>query len=389
MLISANYAAIILYICRKISGMPKYIYQYKNWTNFTWDDKAILPILGEVRNLQGRLLGEMCALGFSLQKEATLNTLTLDVLKTSEIEGEKLNRAQVRSSLAKRLGIEIEGWVYSDRNVEGIVEMMLDATQNYKQPLTEERLFGWHAALFPTGRSGLYKIEVAQYRTGEMQVLSGAMGKERVHYEAPAPDTLKNEMDKFIAWFNSNIKIDPVIKAAIAHLWFVTLHPFDDGNGRITRALSDMLLARSDNTSKRFYSMSTQILKERKKYYAALEKSQHCESDITHWLNWFLSCLKRALLASENILQSVLTKAAFWDKHSQTPLNERQILMLNKLLDGFFGKLKSSKWAKITKCSSDTALRDIKDLIEKGILRQEEGGGRSVNYTLNDAYLKF
>jgi Fic family protein len=373
----------IFYIfAAKFKIMLKYIYQHKNWTNFTWDDKAILPLLGEVRNMQGRLMGKMSALGFSLQEEATLNTLTLDVLKTSEIEGEKLNKAQVRSSLARRLGIEIDGWVYSDRSVEGVVEMMLDATQNYMQPLSEERLFGWHAALFPKGFSGSYKIEVAQYRTGKMQVVSGAMGKEKVHYEAPAPGVLKKEMDEFIAWFNSDIKIDPVIKSAIAHLWFVTLHPFDDGNGRITRALSDMLLARSDDTPKRFYSMSNQILKERKKYYAALEKSQHSEADITHWLNWFLACLKRALLASENILQSVLQKADFWDKHSQTPFNDRQILMLNKLLDGFEGKLKSSKWAKITKCSPDTALRDIKDLMEKGILKQDESGGRSTNYEL-------
>ena len=332
--------------------------------------------------MQGRLLGKMSALGFSLKEEATLNTLTMDVLKTSEIEGEKLNRAQVRSSIARRLGIEIAGWVHSDRNVEGVVEMMLDATQNYRQPLSEERLFGWHAALFPTGRSGMYKIDVGQYRTGEMQIVSGAMGKEKVHYEAPSHQALKVGMDKFIEWFNSNLKIDLVIKAAIAHLWFVTIHPFDDGNGRITRALSDMLLSRSDDSSLRFYSMSSQILKERKKYYAALEKSQHGDNDITHWLNWFLSCLQRALVASEKILQSVFRKAEFWDKHSQTPINARQKLMLNKLLDGFDGKLKSSKWAKITKCSADTALRDIKDLIEKGILKQEEGGGRSTNYEL-------
>jgi Fic family protein len=362
--------------------MTKYIYQQDNWTHFTWDDKTISPLLGEVRNLQGRLMGKMSALGFSLQEEASLDTLTIDVLKSSEIEGEKLNRAQVHSSIARRLGIEIAGLTHSDRHVEGVVEMMLDATQNYRQPLSEERLFGWHAALFPTGRSGMYNIEVGCYRTGEMQIVSGTIGNEKVHYEAPTPQTLKKEMDKFIAWLNSDLKIDPVIKAAIAHLWFVTLHPFDDGNGRMTRALSDMLLARGDESPKRFYSMSNQILTERKKYYAALEKSQHGEIDITHWLNWFLSCLKRALLSSEEILKNILRKADFWNRHSQTSLNDRQQLMLNKLLNGFKGKLQSSKWAKITKCSTDTALRDIKDLIEKGILRQEEFGGRSTNYEL-------
>jgi len=276
--------------------MARYIYQQNNWTHFTWDDKSISPLLGEVRNLQGRLIGKMSAFGFSLQKEAVLNTLTVEALKTSEIEGEKLNLAQVRSSIARRLGIEISDWVYSDRNVEGVVEMMIDATQNYTHPLSEERLFAWHSALFPTGFSGMHKIAVGQYRTGEMQIVSGAIGKDKVHYQAPAPQTLKEEMDKFIAWFNSALKIDPVIKAAIAHLWFVTIHPFDDGNGRITRALSDMLLARGDDTSMRFYSMSSQILKERKKYYTALEKSQHGESDITHWINWFLACLRLRLI---------------------------------------------------------------------------------------------
>ena len=362
--------------------MARYIYLLDDWTNFVWDSDIVLPMLCEVRNLQGLILGKMNALGFSLQEEATLNTLTTDVLKTSEIEGEMLNKAQVRSSIARRLGIEIAGMAHPSRNVEGVVEMMLDATQNYKRPIDEERLFGWHAALFPTGRSGMYKIETGQYRTSDMQVVSGAMGKEKVHFEAPPPQTLKKEMDKFIAWFNSDINIDPVVKAAIAHLWFVTLHPFDDGNGRITRALSDMALARSDDSNRRFYSMSNQILKERKKYYAALEKSQHGDRDITHWINWFLSCLKRALLSTEKTLQSVFQKADFWKKYSQTSFNDRQKLMLNKLLDGFDGKLKSSKWAKITKCSADTALRDIKDLIEKGVLKQEEAGGRSTNYEL-------
>ncbi len=373
---------IICIFAAKKKVMTKYIYLQKDWPRFTWNDKVLAITLGEVRNLQGRLMGKMHSLGFSLQEEATLTTLTLDILKSSEIEGEKLSRAQVRSSIARHLGMDIAGLVSSARNIEGIVEMTLDATRNYQQPLTEERLFDWHAALFPTGRSGMYKIEVARYRTGEMQVVSGAMGKEKIHYEAPQPQFIEQEMAQFLAWLESESRIDSVIKAAIAHLWFVTIHPFDDGNGRIGRAISDMLLARSDESQQRFYSMSNQILNERKKYYTVLEKSQHGNLDITDWLDWFLNCLKRALLSTENTLHSVLHKADFWNKYSRTPLNERQQIMLNKLLDGFKGKLKSSKWAKITKCSSDTALRDIKDLMDKGILRQETEGGRSTNYEL-------
>ena len=365
--------------------MVRYIYQNENWTDFTWDDKQITVLLAQVRNLQGRLLGKMNRLGFDFQAEATLEIITLDILKSSEIEGEKLNRAQVRSSIARRLGIEAAGLVASVRNVDGIVEMMLDATQRYELPLTEERMFGWHAALFPTGYSGGYKIDVACYRKGAMQVVSGAMGKEKVHYEAVATEKVKSEMDVFLKWFNAdNDKIDSVVKAAIAHLWFVTVHPFDDGNGRIARAISDMLLARSDESKQRFYSMSAQILKERKKYYEMLEKTQHSiNSDITVWLDWFLNCLKNALFASEKILQSVLYKADFWNENAKTTFNDRQIKMLNKLLDGEFrGKLQSSKWAKICKCSQDTAIRDIKDLMEKGILQQEQQGGRSTNYEL-------
>jgi Fic family protein len=368
--------------------MATYIYQQENWTDFKWDDRVISVLLGQIRHLQGCLLGKMSTLGFPLQTEAILTTLTLDIQKSSEIEGEKLSRAQVRSSVARRLGIEIGGLVSVDRNVEGVVEMMLDATQNYAQPLTEDRLFGWHATLFPAGRSGMYKINTGCYRSGEMQVVSGAMGKEQVHYEAPPPRTVKGEMVKFLHWMNATHscekKLDPVIEAAIAHLWFVTIHPFDDGNGRIARAITDMLLARSDGSSQRFYSMSAQILNERKKYYDALKKSQHGSHNITLWIHWFLDCLNRALLASEQTLQSVLYKADFWNRYAKTAINDRQRLMLNKLLDGDFrGKLKSSKWAKITKCSADTALRDIKDLIEKGILRQDMQGGRSTNYELN------
>ncbi|MCL2328369.1 MAG: Fic family protein [Bacteroidetes bacterium] len=372
--------------------MARYIYQYKNWTNFTWDYSKIALVLGEVRNLQGKLLGTMNALGFSLQSEAVLETLTLDIMKSSEIEGEKLNRKQVRSSIAKRLGLEIGGLEFIDRSVEGVVEMLLDATQNYTDDLSEDRLFGWHSALFPSGRSGMYKIEVGKYRTGEMQVVSGAMGKEIIHFEAVEAKNVKPEMDKFINWINEKPQIDTVIKSAIAHLWFVTIHPFDDGNGRIARAISDMLLARSDGSSQRFYSMSNQILKERKKYYLALEKTQHSDSDITLWLNWFLNCLKNSLLNTEVTLKNVFRKASFWETHRNTQLNERQRFIINKLFDNlaspssaslrFYGKLTSSKWAKMTKTSSDTALRDIKDLMEKGIFKQDEAGGRSTNYEL-------
>jgi Fic family protein len=362
--------------------MAKYIYQHKNWTNFTWDYSKIAVVLGEVRNLQGKLSGTMNAWGFSLKSEAMLETLTLDIMKSSEIEGEKLNRKQVRFSIARRLGIETGGLVFANRDVEGVVEMLLDATQNYTQNLSEDRLFGWHSALFPSGRSGMYKIETGKYRTGEMQVVSGMLGNEKVHFEAVKAEDVKAEIDKFINWVNEKSQIDPVLKSAIAHLWFVTIHPFDDGNGRIARAISDMLLARSDESSQRFYSMSNQILKERKKYYSALEKTQYGDSDITFWLNWFLHCLKNSLINTEVILKSVFHKADFWEKHRNTQLNERQRLMINKLFDDFLGKLTSSKWAKITKCSTDTALRDIKDLIEKDILQQEEAGGRSTNYTL-------
>lgn len=368
--------------------MAKYIYQRESWTDFTWDDKKISTLLAQIRNLQGRLLGKMTSLGFDYQEEASLENITLDILKSSEIEGEKLNKQQVRSSIARRLGLNVAGLVNSARNIDGIVEMMLDATQHYENLLTEERIFGWHAALFPIGYSGNYKIDVACYRKGEMQVVSGAFGHEKIHYEAVAKENVKLEMDAFLKWVNAkDEQLDSVIKAAIAHLWFVTIHPFDDGNGRIARTICDMLLARSDESKYRFYSMSAQINRERNKYYAALENVQHRteDSDVTAWLEWFLSCLKNALNASEKILQSVLRKAGFWNEHAKTIFNARQKMMLNKLLDGDFrGKLQSSKWAKMCKCSQDTAIRDIKDLIEKDILRQEESGGRSTNYELNE-----
>lgn len=364
--------------------MIKYIYQYSQWPHFTWDDKEINVLLGKVRHLQGKILGQMETLGFSVKEEAILSTLTLDVLKSSEIEGQTLNYEQVRSSIARRLGMDYAGLVHADRNVEGVVEMMLDATQHFSHQLTEERLFGWHACLFPTGWSGMHRIDTGCYRKGEMQVVSGPMGKEKVHYQAPAPDRVKAEMDAFIEWFNGDAKIDAVLKSAIAHFWFIIIHPFDDGNGRIARAISDMLLARSEESSQRFYSLSNQILIDKKNYYQILQKVQHNKSDITEWLTWFLGCLYRSLESTGETMKRVVFKANFWDKHNHTLLNSRQRLMLNKLLDGFEGKLKTSKWAKIAKCSADTALRDIKDLIEKGILKQEDSGGRSTNYELID-----
>ncbi len=362
--------------------MAKYIYENPNWTEFTWDDKSINTIFGEVRLMQGKIIGQMNALGFSAKEEATLTALTLDIVKSSEIEGELLHYDQVRSSIARRLGINTAGLVPSNRHIEGVVEMMLDATQRYKLPLTEKRLFGWHASLFPTGYSGPYQIEVGRYRTGEMHVVSGAMGKEKVHYQAVNQEFVKAEMDKFLDWFNNDHKLDPVLKAAIAHFWFIIIHPFDDGNGRIGRAITDMLLAQAEGSGERFYSMSSQILIERKRYYQVLQKVQFSSGDITEWLEWFLQCLKNAMIATEETTQRILQKAEFWKLHEHTLLNARQRLMLNKLLDGFEGKLQTSKWAKITKSSKDTALRDIKDLIEKGILKQTDDGGRNVNYEL-------
>lgn len=362
-----------------------YIHEKANWTDFTWDDNKVMAKLGEVRNFQGRLLGKMESLGFDLQTEAVLNTLTLDVTKSSEIEGDILDPAQVRSSIATRLGIEIAGAVDSERHIDGIVEMMLDATQRYSFPLTKERLFGWHASLFPSGYSHLYKITVADWRkdtTGPMQVISGPLGKEKVHFQAPSSDSIESEMTSFLVWFEKQQELDLVLKAAIAHLWFVTIHPFDDGNGRITRAITDMMLARSDQSIRRFYSMSAQIRIERKQYYENLEKTQKGNSDITEWIMWFLQCLLNAIHASNETLSNILHKAEFWKIHAKTLLNERQQKIINKQLDGFEGKLTTSKYAKINKCSQDTALRDIQDLISKNILQKESSGGRSTNYEL-------
>lgn len=365
--------------------MALYIHQRKEWPKFTWEETATAAQLANVRHRQGRLLGRMEGLGFQLRAEAVLQSLTEEVLKTSEIEGERLDKDQVRSSIARRLGIETGALAPADREVEGIVEVMLDATQNFDQPLSEERLHSWHAALFPTGRSGMTKIEVGQWRSdkkGPMQVVSGAMGRERVHFQAPPAKSLKKEMQAFIRWFNAEDKIDPVIKAGLAHLWFVTIHPFDDGNGRIARAIADMALARSENSARRFYSMSAQIRLERNAYYNILETTQKGGLDITPWLNWFLSCLSRAFDGAETILASVLRKARFWEDHAKEKFNDRQRMMIDRLFNGFVGKLTSSKWAKLAKCSQDTASRDIDDLIKRGILVKEPGGGRSTSYAL-------
>ncbi len=362
-----------------------YIHEKDNWTNFTWNEKLVSKKLAETRNRQGRLLGKMESLGFELQDEAVLNTITLEIVKSSEIEGEILDLEQVRSSVARRLGIELAGAIESERHIDGIVEMMLDATQHYDFPITKDRLFGWHSSLFPTGWSNMYKIIVADWRKdtkGPMQVVSGAMGKEKIHFEAPNSDRINSEIENLINWIELENDIDPVLKSAIVHLWFITIHPFEDGNGRITRAITELLLARSDNSVKRFYSMSAQIRIERKQYYEILEKTQKGNSEITEWILWFLECLKNSFESTSELLSKILLKAEFWKVNTKIILNERQQKMLNKLLDGFDGKLTTSKWGKICKCSQDTALRDIQDLIKKEILQKAKSGGRSTNYEL-------
>lgn len=365
--------------------MNRYIYDQSDWPKFRWDQKSLAAPLAAVRHRQGRLIGRMEGLGFALRKEAVLQTVMLDVLKSSEIEGEILNREQVRSSVARRLGMDVAGVVPVDRNVEGVVEMMMDATQNFDKPLTAERLFGWHGALFPTGRSGLNRIRVGAWRDdsgGPMQVVSGPIGREQVNYKAVAADRVDAEMAAFIHSANAPTDTDPVLRAAIAHLWFVTIHPFDDGNGRIARAIADWALARSEASPQRFYSMSAQIRHDRNAYYDVLERTQKDTLDITPWLEWFLGCLDRAFDGTEDTLSAVFRKARFWEKHAPAPVNERQRLILNKMLDGFEGKLTSSKWAKLTKCSQDTAHRDILDLVEHGALLKDSAGGRSTSYSL-------
>lgn len=363
--------------------MVLYIHQLQQWPKFHWEQDELINLLAEVRQLQGKLLGKVELLGFELKDEANLETLIQDIVKTSEIEGEVLNPDLVRSSIAVRLGLDNLGIEHSNRNIDGIVEMMLDATQNSNKSLTDERLFGWHGALFPTGRSGLYKIEIAQWRTGDMQVVSGGMGRENIHFEAPKPDRLEIEMQDLINWFNQENSLDSILKAAIAHLWFITIHPFDDGNGRIARAITDMQLSKSDGVNQRFYSMSSQINAEKKSYYTILERTQKGDLDITHWLKWFLNCLKEAIIASNTIIDKVVRKHQFFVKNASKITNERQRMILTKLLEGFEGNLTSSKYAKIAKTSPDTALRDINDLVKKGILLKADSGGRSTNYLLN------
>lgn len=369
--------------------MPEYIHRLRDWPRVHWDQDALTAALAEVRHRQGRLLGRMESLGFSLRKEAELETLTLDVLKSAEIEGERLPADQVRSSLARRLGMETAGTTHSEREVEGVVEMMLDATQNLWKPLSKERLFAWHSALLPTGRSGMRRITTGAWRNdaaGPMQVVSGPIGKETVHYEAPAASLIEREMSRFLAWANDAAdKTDAVLRAALAHLWFVTIHPFDDGNGRIARAIADWGLARSEGSSQRFYSMSAQIRQERNDYYDILERTQQGSLDVTPWMEWFLGCLGRAFDGTETTLAAVLRKARFWESHAQATLNERQRAILNRLLDGLIGKLTTSKWATLVKCSHDTALRDIQNLIEQGILTRDASGGRSTSYSLKDS----
>lgn len=362
--------------------MAIYIHQLKNWTNFQWNEQDFISLLSEVRNLQGKLMGKVELLGFELKDEANLETLIQDVVQSSEIEGEILNPEHVRSSIATRLGLEDSGLQHSDRHIDGVVEMMLDATQNNDKTLSNERLFGWHAALFPTGRSGMYKIEVAKWRSGDIQVVSGGMGREIVHYEAPKAELLEQEMKQFIDWFNSDSSLDPILKACVAHLWFVTIHPFDDGNGRIARAITDMQLSKADGVNQRFYSMSAQIKNERKAYYKILKHTQKDDLDITQWIVWFLECLKNAILSSNTIIDKVVKKHQFWAKNAGLINNVRQQKMLNKLMDDFEGNLTTSKWAKITKTSQDTALRDITDLVNKGILIKANSGGRSTHYEL-------
>jgi Fic family protein len=369
-------------------NLRMYIYQDPHWPNFTWDANKVQQALLPVTFAEGRLLGKMENLGFHLQEQATLITLTNDVLKTSEIEGEMLKTDEVRSSIARHLGIDIGGLLPADRHVDGIVEMLLDATQHYDKPLTEERLCGWHEALFPRGMSGLMFVNNGILRTdqaGPMQVVSGHYGRERVHFEAPPASQLPVELHKFLEWFNqSQTHTNTLVKAAIAHLWFVTLHPFDDGNGRISRAIADMVLAQAEGQPRRFYSMSAQIRRDRKNYYLELEHAQKGTLDITPWIIWFLNTLSRAIMLSESHLEKILYKAKFWELHASKKLNERQIFMLNILFDGFKGKLSTSKWAKMMKCSQDTAARDIGDLMNQDILIKSAEGGRSTHYCLKD-----
>lgn len=363
-----------------------YLWENQEWPHFQWDDTSLVSLLAKVSREQGRVLGKMEGLGFELRSEAHLRTLSEDVVNSSEIEGEKLAPDQVRSSIARRLGMEISGLVPADRDVEGVVEMMLDATENYTKPLTEKRLCAWHASLFPTGRSGMSKILVGRWRDdskGPMQVVSGPVGRETIHYEAPPADRVGEEVKNFLTWLKQPGDMEPLFVAGLAHLWFLTIHPFENGNGRIARAIADMALARAEKTEQRFYSMSAQIRREQKKYYQVLEQVQQNTLDVTHWQDWFLSCLLRAIEGAQSTLGTVFNKARFWERFAKEPLNKRQIKVLNRLLDGFEGKLTTSKWAKIAKCSQDTAYRDILNLIDCKALAKDQAGGRSTSYSLS------
>jgi Fic family protein len=362
-----------------------YIYELPGWPNFIWDEQRISRGVADIRHNQGLLAGRMSALGFSIQTEASLNALTLDVEKSSEIEGEMLERSQIRSSIARRLGLDIGGLVPSDRNVDGVVEMTLDATHRYDQPLDQDRLFSWHALLFPGVHSGRSPITIGAWRddsSGAMQVVSGAIGRERVHFEAPPARRVAAEMERFLAWFNESLGIDDIVRAAVAHFWFVTIHPFDDGNGRIARAIADMALARSEKSTARFYSMSAQIRSQRSSYYEVLEATSKGSLDITAWIAWFIETLSQSIDAAQAQLNSAQSKSRFWDRLNRTPMNARQRLVLNRLLDGFEGKLTTSKYAKLAKCSQDTALRDILGLVSAGVLVKDDAGGRSTSYSI-------
>ncbi len=371
--------------------MP-FIHSLPAWPAFTWSDAALAPLLAAARHKQGRLLGRVESLGFELRRQAGLEVLISDVIKSSAIEGEVLDYDSVRSSIARRLGIELGGMVPADRHVEGVVEMMLDATQRFDSPLTAERLYGWHAALFPTGRSGMLRITVGAWRppeAGPMQVVSGPIGREKVHFEAPAADRLTTEMDAFLHWFNAPSAVDPVLRAGIAHLWFVTIHPFEDGNGRIARAIADMALARADGSKDRFYSMSAQIESQRSEYYRRLETTQRGSLDITGWLLWFVECFEQSILGADGTIATVLYHARLWRLAETQPLSDRQRRVLTRLLDNFKGHLTSSKYAKLAGCSHDTALRDIQELLSRGLVVRNEGSGRSTSYRLvTDAELR-
>ncbi|WP_067673926.1 Fic family protein [Nocardia miyunensis] len=363
----------------------KYLWEDAHWPELRYDDSRLAHPIFEVAHQHGYLLGRLADAEDETREQASLAALTSDVVKTSEIEGELLNAESVRSSIARHLGVDIGAVMPADRHIDGVVEMVLDATVHHEQPVTSERLFGWHAGLFPTGYSGISRVRIGGWRTdenGPMEVVSGPYGRQRVHFEAPPADTLETEMRRFLEWFNEAAPESPIIKAGLAHLWFVTLHPFDDGNGRIARALGDLWLARADHSPQRFYSLSTQIQRDRNAYYTILERTQKGTLDVTEWLLWFIGALQRAITHANSTVDDVLAKAEFWRQRRQFAMNERQRAMLNRLLDGFNGKLTTRKWAIITKCSQDTALRDINELIELGVLRRSESGGRSTSYEL-------